>query len=89
MVRYKPNESRVRVKRLAPRWTISEGIKTNREASSEVWVRIWKVLIGRGEHACRDHLLELPLLVLLLFQVHSNGSRCVSNKAVSRKRPKG
>lgn len=72
MVRAEPNESRVRIKRLAPRWTIPEGIQTNREASSEVGVRIWEILIGRSEHARGDHLLELPLLVLLL-QVHSDG----------------
>lgn len=72
MMRYKPNESRVRIERLAPWWTIPEGIKTNRKAPSEVGVRIREVLIGRREHARRDHLLELPLSILLL-QVHSNG----------------
>ena len=72
MVRYEPNESRVRIEWLTPRWAVPEGIKANRKASSEVGVGIREVLIGRGEHARGDHLLELPLLILLLLQVHGN-----------------
>lgn len=87
--RYEPNESRVRIKRFAPRWTIPEGIETNRESSSEVGIRIREVLIGRGEHAGRDHLLELPLLVLLLLQVHGNDDLLCLNRGYFSREAQG
>ena len=71
--KHEPNESRVWVEGLTPRWAIPERIETNRQASSKVGVWIREVWVGGGENAAGDHLLELLLLGLLLLQIHGNG----------------